>query len=79
MITVKEQVVKQLDTLSEVGLQNVANYIAYLKFQERFNLRPRFDEAQLADLYAEFANEDQELAEAGMNDYVAALTREDAQ
>jgi hypothetical protein len=40
---------------------------------------PRHDEAQLAALYAEFANEDRELAEEGMADYADGLWKEDAQ
>ncbi len=34
------------------------------------------DEAQAAALYAEFAEEDRALAEAGMADYAAGLARE---
>ena len=37
-----------------------------------------FDELQLAALYAEFAEEDQQLAEEGMAEYAGTLTREDA-
>jgi hypothetical protein len=35
------------------------------------------DEDQLTKLYAEFAEEDRELAEEGMADYADALTKED--
>ncbi len=35
--------------------------------------------SQMRALYAEFAEDDRDLAEAGMADYAAALEREDAQ
>jgi hypothetical protein len=35
------------------------------------------DEAQLATLYAEFAEEDREMAEEGIADYATALAEED--
>jgi hypothetical protein len=38
---------------------------------------PALDERQLALLYREFAEEDRELAEEGMADYVSELQRED--
>ena len=40
MISDKEQVAGQLDTLSEIGIQQVANFIAFLKFQERLDQVP---------------------------------------
>ena len=36
-----------------------------------------FDEAKLAKLYASFAEEDQELAEKGIADYIVGLDKED--
>jgi hypothetical protein len=77
MISIKEQVTQQLDTLSETGLEQVAKYIAFLKYQERFQQILQLDESQLASLYAEFAEEDRDLAEAGMSDYAAGLAQED--
>ena len=38
----------------------------------------RMDEEETGALYAEFAHEDNALAEAGLVDYVAGLNREDA-
>lgn len=40
MISAKEQVAGQLETLSEIGIQQVANFIAFLKFQERLDQVP---------------------------------------
>jgi len=73
-----EQVNHDLERLDEDRLREVADFVAFLQFRER---RPRtqdWDEAKMAALYAEFAEEDRELAEAGMADYAAALAREDA-
>jgi hypothetical protein len=50
---------------------------AFLKHQSRMCASPTLDEGKLAGLYAEFAEEDRELAEEGMADYSAALTEED--
>ena len=75
-MTVSTEAVKQdLEQLTRDQLQQVADFIAFLKFRER--RRMILDPAQLASLFAEFANEDRALAEAGMSDYTAMLHRED--
>lgn len=60
-MSIKEQAVDELKTLSEAKFKDVSKY----------------DEGQLAALYAEFADKDCNLAEEGMADYVASLTEED--
>jgi outer membrane protein assembly factor BamD (BamD/ComL family) len=64
--------------MSKAELEQVAEYMAFLKFRARHRTTPLLDEAQLAALYAEFADEDRELAEEGMSDYVKGLLREDS-
>ncbi len=76
---VKEYVVQELATLDEIQLQQVAEYLAFLKFQARIHTRPHFDDTQIAALYAEFAEEDRCLAEEGMAEYNVSLLAEDAQ
>ena len=76
-MSTKEQVVEQIEMLNEAELKEVAGYLAFLKFRAR-NTTPALDEAQLAALYAEFADEDRNLAEAGMAEYVEGLSEEDA-
>jgi hypothetical protein len=76
-MSVKEQVVQGLDTLSEAELVEVAEFLAFLKFRARFQPTPKFDEAQLATLYQACAEEDQMLAEAGMAEYMYGLCQED--
>jgi hypothetical protein len=77
-MSIKKQVVQELDSLSEAELKQVAEYVAFLRFRARLKPIPALDEAQLADLYAQFADEDRELAEEGMSDYARGLTKEDA-
>lgn len=77
-MTIKEQVAEDLKTLNEVELKQVAEYLAFLKFRSRSKSIPQFDEARLAALYAEFADEDRNLADEGMSEYVESLEKEDA-
>ncbi|MGR3179459.1 MAG: hypothetical protein ACUZ8E_15550 [Candidatus Anammoxibacter sp.] len=48
-----------------------------MRFQARLNTIPMLDETQMASLYADFADEDSELAEEGMLDYTTGLIKED--
>jgi cytochrome c553 len=75
-MSAKEQVLEEIETLSEAEIREVAEYLAFLKYRSRN--KPRVvDESQLAALYAEFAEEDRGLAEEGMADYTAGLIKED--
>jgi hypothetical protein len=76
-ISLKKRVMKDLEGLSETELMQVSDYLAFLKFRERFKLLPNFDESQLDSWRAEFADEDRALAEEGMEDYFKGLARED--
>ena len=76
-MSTKEQILEELETLSEAEIKDVAEYLAFLKYRSQ-NRRSSVDEAQLADLYAEFAEEDRNLAEEGMPDYNNGLMKEDA-
>jgi hypothetical protein len=75
-MSLKTQVLEDLEILEEPQLEKVAEYGAFLRFSARRH-RPQPDESEWAALYAEFAEEDRALAEAGMADYAAALARED--
>ena len=74
-MSIKEQVNQALEGLSEAELEQVAEYLAFLKFRTRLPASPPLDTAQLAALYGEFAGEDQQLAEQGMAEYHAGLSR----
>ena len=71
-----EAIKQELENLSAVQLQQVADFIAFLKFRDRYRLNS-LNPSQLASLATEFASEDRALAEAGMSDYAAMLERED--
>jgi len=77
-MTLKEQVKLDLERLDEGRLREVADFMALLQFRTRRQAMPEWDEMRMAVLYAEFAEEDRALAEAGMADYAAGLAREDA-
>jgi len=78
MISTKEKVVTDLAELNDAQLQTVAEFLEFLKFRERRRVEPQFDDVALETLYAEFADEDRELAEVGLAEYAANLEREDA-
>ena len=76
-MSLKEQVTQEIEGLSDADLGAVADFLAFLKFRARIHSPMVVDEAQLETLYAEFAEEDRELAEEGIADYAAALAEED--
>ncbi len=73
----KEWVILELETLSEPELDEVADYLAFLKFRSRTHAIPQYDDNEVSMLYTQFAEEDRQLAEEGMNDYYHALQHED--
>lgn len=76
-MSTKEEILEEIETLSEAEIKEVAAYLAFLKYRSQ-NKRSTVDETQLAALYAEFAEEDRNLAEEGMSDYGEGLMKEDA-
>jgi DNA-binding GntR family transcriptional regulator len=79
VMSIKAHVIQELTGLSDSDLEQVAEFLAFLKFRARLHATPALDEAQVAALYAKFAEEDRALAEEGMTDYAAGLRKEDAQ
>jgi len=78
-MSIKEQIVQELNGLSQTELEEIAQYLAFIKYQSKVKPAPASDEAAMAALYAEFAEEDRELAEEGISDYADALISEDAE
>jgi hypothetical protein len=75
---VSSEFLKQdLDRLTHRQLQQVADFVAFLKFRDRHHSPVMLDSTQMANLFAEFADEDRALANAGMSDYAAILQQED--
>ena len=77
-MTVKERLVHEIDGLSDEELARMAEFLSFLKFRSRIGSIPAIDEGRLKSLYAEFADEDRDLAEEGLADYAGDLAREDA-
>jgi hypothetical protein len=76
MVALKELITQELETLNEEQLRQVADFLAFLKFRSR-SRRWKIDESQMAALYSEFAEEDQRLAEEGLDEYAELLRQED--
>jgi hypothetical protein len=77
-MTVSTEALKQdLDRLTHKQLQQVADFIAFLRFRNQRRHRVISEPTQLAALFAEFAEEDRALAEVGIGDYAVMLQQED--
>ncbi|HUK91753.1 MAG TPA: hypothetical protein VLZ81_15220 [Blastocatellia bacterium] len=76
-MSIREEIIKQVGELTEDQLDEVADYLSFVRFRARTRPLVEFDERQLGALYAEFADEDRQLAEEGMADYTESLSRED--
>jgi hypothetical protein len=77
-MSVSTEALKQdLDSLTHNQLQQVADFVAFLKFCNQRHHQVIPDTTQMGALFAEFAEEDRALAEAGMGDYAVMLQQED--
>ncbi len=77
-----ETLKQDLDQLTPAQLQQVADFIAFLKFRDQLHDQPRrqrvaLDPTELANLFAEFAAADRALAETGLNDGTPMQHQED--
>ena len=75
MSTSGEELLRSFDLLPEPIKHEVASEI----LRRTFASVPQLDEAQLASLYAEAADEDRTLADEGLVDYASGLLAEDAE
>jgi hypothetical protein len=75
MSTTGEELLKSFDLLPESEKQHVASEM----LRRVYASARKLDEAQLAALYAEFAEVDRKLAEEGMEDYEKGLASEDVE
>jgi hypothetical protein len=76
MLISSEALKQDIDKLNHEQLQQVADFIAFLKFRDKRH-RHILNSNQLVTLATEFAEEDRALAEAGINDYAELLYLED--
>lgn len=72
----KEDIKRDIDCLNDQQLKQIADFIAFIKFQTRFSQQTA-NISQFANLYQEFAEEDRQLAEAGISEYASLLNSED--
>ena len=85
MFITSESIKEDLDRLTHDQLQQVSEFIAFLKFRNRSTpIAPKIsrhnlklDPSQLVLLSTEFAEDDRELAEAGISEYKSLLAQED--
>ncbi|XZN89064.1 MAG: hypothetical protein ACM65M_15395 [Microcoleus sp.] len=76
-VTVMRELIQQeLEKFDREQLQQVFEFISFLKFRARLVTIPAIDETNLAELYSEFAEEDRELAELGISEYAELLKHE---
>jgi len=73
---IREQVTQAIKSLSEGELLRVAEFLDYLKYRERMNTISIIDSTHMAELYAEFGDEDRSIAEEGMDGYIEGLKKE---
>jgi hypothetical protein len=72
----KEDIKRDIDRLNDQQLKQIADFIAFIKFQTRFSQQTT-DISQFANLYQEFAEEDRQLSETGIAEYASLLNSED--
>jgi hypothetical protein len=77
MLVDKKYLTQQLECLTKEQLQQVNEFINFLKFQA-YSANLKINETQMAELYREFAEEDRQLVEQGMNEYEEMLSSEDS-
>jgi len=77
IMTVKEHILNEINHLDDKQLYEIEKYIKFLKFNSRFSYYSKYNEEDLARLYGEYAEEDREFAEEGMEDYMTNLKKED--
>ena len=74
----KEDIKRDIDRFNDQQLKQIADFIAFIKFQTRFSQQTT-NISQFANLYQEFAEEDRQLAETGISEYPSLLNSEDTQ
>ncbi|MFM2313430.1 MAG: hypothetical protein RLZZ04_2706 [Cyanobacteriota bacterium] len=72
-----ETLKQDLDRLTNEQLQQVADFIDFLKFRDQRRHKIVIDPSQLESLATEFGEEDRVFAETGISDYASMLERED--
>lgn len=72
----KENIKQEIQQLDDEQLEEIGRFIEFLKWKSQHATKSNQLES-FASLYQDFAQEDCELAEAGMTDYTKQLQEED--
>ncbi len=78
-MTIREQVVLDIEALNAGELEYAARLIGSLRSRPAGVRTPSFDPAVYGPLYREFEAEDRDLAENGMAEYEKGLRAEDGE
>jgi len=76
MSQTRESIKQEIQQLDDEQLEEIGRFIEFLKWKSQRATKSNQLES-FANLYQEFAQEDRELAEAGMKDYSQQLQEED--
>lgn len=76
-MAVKELLIKEIDRLDEEQLQELEDFLFFLKFRSRISRPSEVKEAEIARLYSDSSEEDRFMSEEGMDDYLPGLLEED--
>lgn len=76
MQVTKDALKQEIEQLNDIQLKQITEFIEFVKFRSKFQEKVT-DLNPFASLYQEFAQEDRELAEIGMEDCIQQLLRED--
>ncbi|MEO0756704.1 MAG: hypothetical protein AAFY78_07505 [Cyanobacteria bacterium J06648_16] len=71
-----ESLKQDIETLTQKQIQKVAEFISFLRFQEK-RQKVKLTPELLAPLATEFLEEDRAITESGMDDYVGMLSNKD--
>lgn len=76
-MTLQQTIIRDLATLDEAELDQVAQYLSFLKFRSRAKRQPQAAQQDWEALYREAADDDRALAETGLSEYATNLASED--
>ena len=73
----KEHLIKEIHRLNEEQLQELEDFLFFLKFRSKISRPSEIKETEIAKLYSDSKEEDRIMSEEGMDDYLPGLLKED--
>lgn len=74
---VREHLLKEINRLNEEQLQELEDFLFFLKFRSRISRPSEVKETEIAKLYSDSNEEDRVMSEEGFDDYLPGLLKED--